>query len=216
MEKSKIAGITVVVFFLAALLGYASWQALTQPSLGEGEILGASNAPVDSSFNITTNAYSSNGTQDVVGTRLGSTSTVGVAVGIAPNVTTSYVSKIGNDKRIATYQIRVTSVTGTDNNLSFTVQGSNDYLCETRAGSASSTTDVVQANINWYDAMVNLKGRVYPTSLTNNSSTAIYDFNDVVGNNAWTVILTDLNFTCLRLRVSGSSTLIYAGLNTGK
>jgi len=209
IKVQKVFG-AVAIFLLAGLLGYAGWRSLTDPSYG------AANGPVNSSFNTTTDAFASNGTQDVIGTHLGSTTTVGASISINPNVTTSYISRIGNDKRIATYQIRVTAPTGTDNNFSFSIQGSNDWLCETQAGAASSTTDVVQANINWYDAMVHLSNRVFPTTLTMNSSSAVYDFNDVVGNNAIEVVLTNLNYTCLRLRVSGSSTAIYAGLNTAK
>ena len=212
MKKTGIVVGIVSAFFLVGLLTYAVVQ---KPQASKAdEDLGGANAPVNSSFNTTTDAYASNGMQDVIGTRLGSTTTVGVAIGINPNVTTSYVSKIGRGINTALYQILVTSVTGTDNNLSFTVQGSNDYLCETQAGSASSTTDVVQSNIKWYDAMVYLRNRVFPTSLPNASSTAIYDFNDLAGNTALSLVFTDLNFTCLRFRVSGSSTLIYTGLNT--
>ena len=208
MSKTSKAVAIIAGVFLVALLGYALWPKTNN--------LGGANAPTNSSFNTTTDAFASNGTQDVVGTHLGSTTTVGVAVGANPNVTTSYVSKIGNDKRLATYQIRVTSVTGTDNNLSFTVQGSNDWLCETQAGAASSTTDVVQSNINWYDAMTHLANRVYPTTIGSGSSTAVYDLNDVTAGTAQELVLTNLNYTCLRFRVSGSSTLIYVGLNTSR
>ena len=204
-KVSKSVGV-VVVFLLAGIVGYASWSLFVRGNLG------AANAPLNSSFNTTTDSYLNYGTQDVVGTHIG-TSTVGASFP-TPNVTSSFISVIGRNVKQADYQIFITAVTNTNNNLSFTVQGSNDYLCGTLAGSASSTTDVVQANINWYDAMSHLKGRVHPTSLGNGSSTVVYDWNDATVGSAQKIILEDLDFECLKFLMSVSSTKPYVGLNT--
>ena len=206
MSKTSKIVIGVSVALLLALSAYALW-----PKTGN---LGGANAPLNSAINTSTDSYLNYGTQDVVGTHIG-TSTVG-GVFPNPNVTTSFISVIGNSIRQATYQIKIVATTGTDNNMSFTVQGSNDYLCGTQAGNASSTTDVTMKDINWYDAMNHLTGRVQPVTMGNGSSTVIFDWEDTTAGSAKEVTLTNLNYQCLRLLVSASSTLIYAGLNTSR
>ena len=205
MNKTVIA---VVVFVSAGLIGYASWAGFIKPSNGE-EFLGGANASMDSTFVTGTPNY---GTQDVVGTHVGTT-TIGASFA-NPNTTNTYVSVIGNNIKQAVYQIKIVAVTSSDNNISFTVQGSNDYLCGTQAGNGNATTNTVQANINWYDAMSHLKGRVHPTTLGNGSSTIVYDWNDATAGSAQEIVLTDLNYECLRLLLSTSSTKPYVGINT--
>ncbi len=169
------------------------------------------NLGVNSTFTTSTDSYR-NQTSDIWGTHIG-TSTVGIGFP-SPNVTSSVITKIGRNIRQATYQIKMISVTSTANNLSVTVQGSNDYLCDTSATSVSSTTDVVQTNINWYDAMTYETNRVHPTTFTNGSSTAIFDWANSTANSSNVIDLFNLNFECLRFRISGSSTLPYVGLST--
>lgn len=200
-------GMVSVVVLAALVGGFYGFMKLK----GSGS-LGAANAPLNSSFSTTTDSYLNYGTQDVCGTHIG-TSTVGCSF-TAPNATSSYISVIGRSVNLATYQIKIMSVTSSDNNLSFTVQGSNDYLCGTLAGVASSTTNVVQGDINWYDAMVHLSNKVYPTSIANGSSTVIYTWEDTTVGSAHEIVLTNLNYECLKFLISGSSTLPYVGLNT--
>lgn len=173
--------------------------------------LGGANAPVVSTFNTTTDSYLNNA-QDVIGTHIGST-TVGIPWPTI-NVTNTYISKIGENKTIALYQFKVTAATTSQNSLVTTVQGSNDYLCETQASNASSTTDVVQSNINWYDAMSHLVNRVHPTSFSVGSSSLMIPWTNVAVGNTAELLLTNLNYRCLRLLVSASSTAVYAGLTT--
>lgn len=188
---------------LAGFFGYLHLQG--------GKVFGASNAPTNSTFNTSTDSYLNYGTQDVVGTHVGTTTAGNFFYTI--DATSSYISKIGNEKSFASYQIKIVGVTSTINNLNLSVQGSNDYLCDTQAGSASTTTDVVQANINWYDAMVYLRNRVHPTSLVSNSSSLIMNFTNVLAGSGQEIVLTDINFRCLRLLVSASGTQPYVGLN---
>ena len=102
--------------------------------------------------------------------------------------------------------------TTTANNTNFTVQGSNDGLCETVAGNASSTTDVVQKDINWFDATVYALNRVHPTSYGVGSTTQIYDIVNANANSTALLALQSLPFNCLRFSFSASSTAVYVGL----
>ena len=207
MSKLKLglSVLGVVAIVAVASLVVYSRQPKTPPAFGY-----ATPTSVNSTFNTTTDSLLNNET-DIFGTHIG-TSTVG-GVFATPNVTTSVVSVIAG-KNQATYQIKVTAVTSTVNNFSFTVQGSNDYLCNTLAGNASSTTDVVQKNINWYDAMVYLANRVHPTSFSNASSSLVLNWVNATADSAQTVVLKDLNFQCIRAIFSGSSTQPYIGLTT--
>lgn len=207
MSKTQQLGLGLVLFFFASLLGYASWQAFTQPGEAQG-VLGGANATVDATFVTGSPQY---GTQDVIGTHVG-TSTLGVSW-TTINVTNSYISDIGSAKQ-ATYQLKVTAVTTTANSANFRVQGSNDNLCMTQVGSVNATTNTVMADINWYDAMNHLQGRVEPTSLTAGSSTIVMPWLNVAAGDTAEILLTNLNFRCLKFLASASSTQLYVGLNT--
>lgn len=198
----------VVVIIAGVLLN--SRFAQSEPDIG------AANAPVNSV--ISTSADVVNRGQDVVGTHVGTT-TVGVASAIGASqsisVTTTYVSKIGRNIDTAIYNIKMVSVQSTTlNSLYLTVEGSNDGFCDTQGPPASSTTDVVKQDINWYSAMDHLKGKVHATSFGNASTTAIMSWINAAAGYGQQIILTDLNYECLRLGVSGVSTTPYINLIT--
>ncbi len=210
MSKLKIASLVGVIVLAALVGGFYGFI-----KLKGDKVFGAANAPVNSTFSAAAIAEAYNGTQDVVGTHKDSTTTVGVASPTI-NVTNTYVSKVGTGLKDVVYQIRITAATTTVNNTSFIVQGSNDALCETVAGNASSTTDVVQKDINWYDAMTYLANRVHPTSFGVGSSTAVLTLVNANANTTEVIALKDVPFTCLKFAFSASSTAVYAGLNTFK
>ena len=157
---------------------------------------------------------------DVIGTKTGTT-TAGVAFSInalssGQSATTTYVSFIG-DRDKAIYTVKVLKASSTSNFL-LDIQGSNDDYCDKAV--ATSTSDVLYTDIpllgdiNWFSAGDHLKGKVHSTSFSNASSTLSFLWlnPDVgVGNE---IILSDLNYRCLKLSVSGSSTVMWVQLRT--
>jgi len=152
---------------------------------------------------------------DVVGTQT-VTSTIGVGFSLTSggqSATTTYISKIGGHINNAIYTIRATAASSTSN-ARFEVQGSNDAYCDTTATSDGDLPLV--SEINWFSAGDHLKGKVHTTSFSNVSSTAFFIWNNPASDNknGQELILTDLNYECLKLAVSGSSTVLYAGIRT--
>lgn len=143
---------------------------------------------------------------DVIGTHVG-TSTVGKD--FESNVTSTFISKIGGNKQWANYTFKVTAASTTAN-LAVKIEGSNDWSCDTAI--TSTADEVWTTNINWFDASDHLSNIASTANMgpvymiwTNPSSTL--DSGDEI-------LLTNLNYECLRLSVSGNSTTIYAGLRT--
>lgn len=199
MSKDQKIAVTLGGIFLllaAFLIGGYLRAGRTELALGAGKY------PV---ANTTVINYAG----DVVGTHVG-TSTIGVD--FETTATSSYISRIGRAKTLANYMITAVSASATTNNLNFTVQGSNDYGCDTVAGSASSTTDVVQSNINWTSAGDHLVGSTGATALTNVSSTKMITVTNVSTSWGGEILLTNLNYECLKLGVSGASTTAYVSL----
>lgn len=159
---------------------------------------------------------------DVVGTHIG-TSTVGVAFSMVSggqSATSTYISRIGNSKTNAVYTIIPTSV-GVLSNIMLNIMGSSDDFCD---AIATSTTDVacggdtdcvLASEINWFSAGDHVKGKAGATETLYNASSTVgwvwTNPKEKVGNE---IILTDLNYQCLRLGISGSSTTVYVGLTT--
>ena len=157
---------------------------------------------------------------DVIGTKNGTTTT-GVAFGITGGggntATSSYVSKIGN-RDLAIYTIKVLKASSSANAV-FDVQGSNDDYCSDAV--ATSTSDVLYtedlpllSEINWFSAGDHFKNKVHSTSFDNASSTSILLWTDPMQYASNEIILTDLNYRCLRLNVSASSTVLWAQIRT--
>ena len=143
---------------------------------------------------------------DIIGTHVGTT-TVGVAFTGAA-ATSTYISKIGS-ANMATYFINATAVADADNALSFTVQGSVDPYCDTATSTA--TGEVWTQHINWFPTTDHLRGNVHSTSFGSASSTAIA-WEDMIAGASNEIVLTDLNYECLKLGVQGASSTIYVGL----
>lgn len=149
---------------------------------------------------------------DVIGTHVG-TSTVGVAIqNVAGGVTTSVISNIGERVGTAVYTIKVVSVSSTVNNLAFSVEGTYDDFCT--ANSSTIQGEVRSTDINWFSAGDHLKGKVHATSFTSASSTSFITWTDMVAGVGNELILTDLNYECLRFNAAGNSSTIYVGLKT--
>ena len=196
MNKKLIGSVAVGIALL--ILGYFGYK------ISNGSTLGL----VESDF--------AKLQSDVIGTQA-VTTTVGVGFSITStggqSATSSYVSRIGGKINTAVYTIRATAASSTSN-ATFDIQGSNDAFCDTTATTGGNLP--LASEINWASAGDHLRGKAHATSFSNASSTAgFYWENPAIGNvNGKEIILTDLNYECLKLNVSGSSTVLYVGLRT--
>ena len=157
---------------------------------------------------------------DIIGTKTGTT-TVGVAFRTTStggqSATTSYVNRIAGVKTNAVYTLKVLAASSTSN-LLVDVQGSQDDGCWTIA---TSTTDAAYSDnlplttdINWFSAGDHLKGKVHSTSFNNASSTASFLWSNPAVGGGNEMIFTDLDYECLKLNVSGSSTVAWVQLRS--
>ena len=157
---------------------------------------------------------------DVIGTHTGTTTT-GVAFRITATggqtATTTYISRIGGNKNVAAYHITPTAASSSANAI-FSLMGSNDDYCET---TATSTTDkacvgdcVLDSEIHWHNLVNHLKDTDHSTSFDNASSTLIRNWQNPKVGAGNEIVLKDLDEECLRMDVTGSSTVIYSGLRT--
>lgn len=157
---------------------------------------------------------------DVVGTHIG-TSTVGVAFRQTSTggqtATSTYISKIGNSKNNAVYTV-ITTAASSSSNVMMHIMGSNDDFCDSTATStldAACVGDCVLASqINWFSAGDHFKGKSQTTNPTGASSTSDYIITNPTVGQGGEIILEDLNYQCLRLGISGSSTIVYVGIST--
>lgn len=149
---------------------------------------------------------------DVIGTK-SVTTTTGVGFRVTStggqSATSSYVSVISG--KTAVYTLKALAASSTAN-LRFEIQGSHDAFCETDGSSGSDP--VALSDINWFSAGDNSPNKAQTTSLTNSSSTVFYTWNNPMPGVGQQIILDNLTYHCLRLNVSGSSTVLWAQIST--
>lgn len=152
---------------------------------------------------------------DIVGSRSGTSTTyVAFRTGASggQSATSSYVAKISGEKDVAVYTFKVGNASSSAN-LVWDIQGTNDDYCET----STSTTvfdQVTTGEINWYSAGDHIANKAHATTFDNASSTQSFRWNNPNTVAGQEVILTNLDYQCLRLNISGSSTEAYVGLRT--
>lgn len=127
------------------------------------------------------------------------------------SATSTAVKKIGNQASSAIYTIMPTVVSSTAN-LRWEIQGSQDFYCETTATSGGNLPLV--SEINWFSVGDHSRGNSQTTSFGNTTSTEFYTWNNPMAGTGQTVILENLNYECLRLNMSGSSTEAWIQLST--
>ena len=197
-----LAIIAVLAFSLAGFLG---WKHYHQPVLGK-----ASNLFIN---------YAS----DVIGSKTGTT-TAGVCFSCTSgglSASTSYVSKLSGPITQAEYTLMAlaasTSAQG-GSSAYFDVQGSNDDGCETIATSTSDTNYSdnlpLVSDINWFDAANHLNFRVHPSAFSNASSSLTSSWSNPMNGTGQELLLTNLNYQCLRLTVRASSTILWAQIRS--
>ncbi len=202
MFKKALIPMGVVIVFIGVCFGI--YKYIGDEWTGEqrfGQVTSTSGVVTSSDFRY----YAS----DVVGTHIG-TSTTGVVFN-NDAATSSYVSKIGGNINTAVYTIKMLAA-GTTSTLGLSVQGSNDFFCDTTDVAVTGTIN--KTDINWYSAGDHLINKVGTTALVSASSTNPISWTNAVAGAGQEILLTNLNYECLRLNVSGVSTTVYIGLRT--
>ena len=156
-------------------------------------------------------------TGDVIGTHTG-TSTVGVGFSLSSgglSATSSYISKIGVNVTNAIYMIRATNASTSAALAQFDIFGSADYYCDT-----TNTLDTYDfpktVDINWYSAGDHLQNRTHLVDALNDSSSAFLQWLNPSSSTdkGVEILLTNLNYNCLKLNVAASSTVLFAEIKT--
>jgi len=146
---------------------------------------------------------------DVIGTKSG-TSTTGVHF-TAHNASTTYPTHIGTDASMATYTFKATDASSTGSSIAFYVLGSMDEGCDSATTSADVGNPVLMDDINWFDAtpnIVNIDGSA--TTMTAGTSTVAW--SPTYAGAGDVLNLNNLNYRCLALRLSGTSTDLWVQL----
>ena len=151
----------------------------------------------------------------MVGTRTG-TSTVGVGFRITStggiSATSSYIKKTGGNKENAIFMLKPTSASSSAR-LQLEVFGSSDDFCDTDG--VTGDDPVAMSDINWYSAGDHVQNRTHLVNLLNDSSTSYFHWENPSSTlSGAQILLTNMNYECLKLDVDGSSTVLYAGLRT--
>lgn len=159
------------------------------------------NAPKDVS-----GALDMSNATDLIGTKVGTTTT-GVGFYTKNTATTTYPFFIGGAADNVVITIQPTAASSSAN-IHFEVLASNDTSCNTATTSADYLNPVLMSQINWFDAGPFIENSTAVSGL-DNSTTSIYWANPIskVGQ---TLLLTNVNANCLALRISASSTIIWA------
>lgn len=147
----------------------------------------------------------SSAARDLVGTRVGTTTTP--VLFYTPSATTTYPILIGGDIDTAVISLIATaSTTGSLMNLA--ILGSQDSQCDTATTTTSLPNTIVTGDINWFDVSSNIKDLAGSTSLT--GTTTVISVSSTAASYGKEIVLTDLNVRCLALQVNASSTNLYS------
>lgn len=160
-------------------------------------------------------ATRTNSTVDIVGTRVGTTTT---GVQFLPSIlstatSTHYASSTGS---ITSAQITLKAVaassTAVGPKVYLSIFGSNDFNCRTSTTSASANQfegqlTVVMNDINWYDIGPHFSG-LENSSGTLSTGTSTIDWTPLAGQSL-DIELTNLDYQCLKFEVRASSTQLF-------
>ena len=137
------------------------------------------------------------GAFNVIGTRIGTTTTEGGFYKTAENNgTTTVPINIGTQTDAANFTIRLTNASATPSSIfTYNIVGSNDFNCETATTTTTANNQVVKKNINWYSLAT--QGQLTSANATGT-----------------VVSLTNLTWQCLAFEANGSSTAALVQLIT--
>lgn len=187
MRKLETIG-GIIVVLLLVVIG-TIWFTQTQP-LGKASSQFASYA------------------SDLIGTKSGTTTT---GVAFAASTTREYVIKTGGLINSASFTFKPTATPGPTGLVNLQFYASNDDYCDT-ATTTSSLDSVIMSEINWFDIgthIVNLAG-----SQTLNDATSTVVWAPTGTAHGKEVTLNNLNYECLKVGVTASSTTLWAQVKT--
>jgi len=149
------------------------------------------------------------GPTDIVGTKIGTTTT-GVNFAVNAGVegysaTSTYVATTTALTDVLIFTVKALAASSTAG-VHFSILGSNDYKCDT----ATTTTiyDVItMKQINWFDIGSHVAGLAGSQTISTGTSTIVWE-NPAVAQGK-DIVLTNVNYNCVALQVSGSSTVLW-------
>ena len=154
---------------------------------------------------------------DLIGTRVGTTTTsvdFNTTRTGGQSASTLYPIKVGHLVNGAIYTVEATLASTTGNNLTMTFLASNDNDCDTASTTTTMADTIIISDINWFDISDHLTNTVHDTAWTNASSTLVW--TDPMAETGREATLENLNYECLGLRISGSSTSAWVQIITNQ
>jgi hypothetical protein len=140
----------------------------------------------------------------IIGTRSGTTTTPVNFYGKSGYTATTSYYATSSGAQIATFSFKVVEASSSAA-LSLSFFGSNDNECATLRTTAATNT-VVQKDINWYDIGSHIAELAGTQTLSSATSTIA---GPVANGQGKDITFTNLNYQCLKVDASGSSTRVY-------
>lgn len=205
---------TIIISFLALLLVVGTAYALTM-DIDELMVFIDKQQPVDECMEECSGLGGmGTGPQNVIGTKIASTTTVVNFIGTT--ATTTYPTYIGRDIDTAIYTIGAENATSTDGYAYFSILSSDDNQCWTSSTSYSSAfNNILKGEIFWADASDHILNASATIAFDNATGTIAWvDIGEANHRKTRQIILTNLNSQCLALEVKASSTDLWATIST--
>ncbi len=147
---------------------------------------------------------------DLIGTKVGTTTT-GVGFYGKNTASTTYPFYIGGTVDNVVITLKATAASSTaqgGSNVTMEILASNDRECNT-ATTTTIYSDVITVNqINWFDSALFLENTLGTLALSSATTTLIW--TNPLTTAGKIINLTAVNTNCLALRVSASSTVLWA------
>ena len=150
---------------------------------------------------------------DVIGTKVGTTTTM---VGFYTDMTasSSYINKIGGKTDMATYTFAAQASSTPSGQVAVSFWGSYDDGCETASSTTSFDDIVLTGDVNWF--MLNSYqlgiSTTHLATLPVSTTTLNWFPAGNVPLNKQNIVLKDLNYECLKMNLSASSTKLWTQL----
>ena len=150
--------------------------------------------------------------RDIFGAKGTATSTTPVGFYGANVGSTTYPVFIGEDTDSAVISLYTEKASSSAANWQLSILGSNDVKCDTATTSSDVGNQVLVGQVHWFDIGDHLTNKVHSTSLPTGTTTLQY-VNPAVETGKM-LILENLNYKCIALSVSASSTTGWAQVRT--
>ncbi len=155
------------------------------------------------------------GTTDVIGSRVGTSTTPGDFYTFKAASTTA-ITKITGSADTAIYTLKAVEASTTIAVVSLQFFGSNDYDCDTstttpNANAFAGQKTVFMKDINWYDIGTHVAELAGSKTLPASTSTIQWTPQNKMTSD---ITLTNLNYECLKVELNASSTRLLMQVKT--